>query len=235
MLIAYLQDQVHTSNVAKGHKAEPAWPLSPLILQDYDIVNCSKLDEVISKLWQLQVVRQTTNKYFSQLRINSFVGEESTLWDVGHFYLASFIWGLENHLIQTFIHLTVLYISLVILFTATVLGRGGRADFVALWFRCQEWAGEGIFLGTIEDAFGRWVVKWLSLMEISRKWWPFLILLVIFRLNASTKPWTKTFCSYTILIFAKWIVLHAVEVFNLVIKGAFEYTFLWFEHLKIVI
>lgn len=46
MLISHFQYKVHASNVTKSHEAEPARTLGPLVLQDYNIVDATKFNEV---------------------------------------------------------------------------------------------------------------------------------------------------------------------------------------------
>ena len=46
MLISHFQYKVYASNVTKSHEAEPARTLGPLVLQDYDIVDATKFNEV---------------------------------------------------------------------------------------------------------------------------------------------------------------------------------------------
>lgn len=70
MVVAHVNHLGHASDVTVGNKAKASWFLCSLFFHDHTILQISKLEEVLAKLFQLQVVRESAYEDLFILRID---------------------------------------------------------------------------------------------------------------------------------------------------------------------
>lgn len=70
MLLSQFQHKIDTSNIAISHKSESSWLISAFVLQYDTVFNIAKVCEVGPESIRMEVVGQSSDENFSQLRVN---------------------------------------------------------------------------------------------------------------------------------------------------------------------